>query len=50
MTSKKVSMNYNLSENDLVNYKQTNFSTESNNINIINNSNNKLNISGASKN
>ena len=50
MTSKKVSMNYNLSENDLVNYKQTNFSTESNNINIINNSNNKLNISGSSKN
>ena len=43
-------MNYNLSENDLVNYKQTNFSTESNNINIINNINNKLNISGASKN
>ena len=48
MTNKKISMNYNLSEQDLmnINYNQTNFTIE-NNMNIINN-NNELNISGSS--
>ena len=47
MINKKVSMNYNLSEQELNNYNQTSFSIENNNSNIINN-NNELNISGAS--
>ena len=47
MTTKKISMNYNLSEQDLINYNQTNFSIENNN-NIINNNTNDLNISGSS--
>ena len=47
MINKKVSMNYNLSEQELINYNQTSFSIENNNSNIINN-NNELNISGAS--
>ena len=48
MSNKKISMNYNLSEQDLmnINYNQTNFTIE-NNMNIINN-NNELNISGSS--
>ena len=47
MINKKISMNYNLSEQELINYNQTSFSIENNNSNIINN-NNELNISGAS--
>ena len=47
MINKKISMNYNLSEQELNNYNQTSFSIENNNSNIINN-NNELNISGAS--
>ena len=47
MINKKESMNYNLSEHDLINYNQTSFSIGNNNINI-NNNNNELNISGSS--
>ena len=49
MTTKKVSMNYNLSEQDIsnYNYNQTNFTLD-NNINVNANNNNELNVSGSS--
>ena len=51
MSSNKKSMNYNSSEQDLlnINYNQTNFTVENTNMKFIhNNSNNELNISGSS--
>ena len=48
MTTKKLSMNYNISDQDLINYNQTNFSIENTNMNIINNNINELNISNSS--
>ena len=51
MSSNKKSMNYNKSEEELLNniYNQTNFTIENNNMKFIrNNSNNELNISGSS--
>ena len=47
MTTKKLSMNFNLSDQDIINNNQTNFFIEKNN-KIMSNNNNDLSISGSS--
>ena len=48
MTSKKILKNYNLSEQDLINYNPNDFSLENNNMNFLNYNRNELNISNIS--